>query len=188
MAPLWWATYKSHTLKPGTYNNNVRRVACARAALRADAEGELGEAGPGRTASHGACCAGVGLNGQECGRIKRAVAANDNTHTCVLSQLVWCHGAVSLGHRASVSISTPPTTHDNDLAHLPRPMLMRRNLAWFSAALVAGNAAHLPGRFLNICAGAWLASRVAYTLAYVNGETGRLARFPQAEGLCSLTR
>ncbi|GAA5966376.1 hypothetical protein JCM21900_003242 [Sporobolomyces salmonicolor] len=42
------------------------------------------------------------------------------------------------------------------------------NLGWFSAAVVAGNIARLPTRYLNLFAGGYLASRLLYTLLYVN--------------------
>ncbi|GAA5903010.1 hypothetical protein JCM5296_004515 [Sporobolomyces johnsonii] len=42
------------------------------------------------------------------------------------------------------------------------------NLGWFSAAVVAGNLARLPTRYLNLFAGGYVASRLLYTLLYVN--------------------
>lgn len=44
------------------------------------------------------------------------------------------------------------------------------NLPFFAAALVAGNVARLTPATLNIAAGVYLGSRVAYTLLYINGN------------------
>ncbi len=49
------------------------------------------------------------------------------------------------------------------------------NLAFFAAAVTAGNAAGLAPRMMNMLSGAYLATRVVYNLVYINGDTAALA-------------
>ena len=45
------------------------------------------------------------------------------------------------------------------------------NLAFFAAAVTAGNAAGLAPQTMNILSGAYLAIRTVYNLVYINGDT-----------------
>ncbi|RSH88994.1 hypothetical protein EHS25_002656 [Saitozyma podzolica] len=103
MAPLWWAIGAANTAAPGSYNNAMPKESWK------NLDNKLSD---------------TTLRA----RVKRAVAANDNTHT---------------------------------------------NLAWFSAALVAGNAAHVDSTSLHLCAAGWILSRVGYTFAYILIEDRR---------------
>jgi len=49
------------------------------------------------------------------------------------------------------------------------------NLAFFAAAVTAGNAAGLSPETMNMLSGAYLASRVVYNLVYINADTAALA-------------
>jgi uncharacterized MAPEG superfamily protein len=49
------------------------------------------------------------------------------------------------------------------------------NLAFYAAAVTAGNAAGLAPQTMNMLSGAYLASRALYNLIYINGDTAALA-------------
>jgi uncharacterized MAPEG superfamily protein len=49
------------------------------------------------------------------------------------------------------------------------------NLAFYAAAVTAGNAAGLAPQTMNMLSGAYLASRTLYNLIYINGDTAALA-------------
>jgi uncharacterized MAPEG superfamily protein len=49
------------------------------------------------------------------------------------------------------------------------------NLAFYAAAVTAGNAAGLAPQTMNILSGAYVASRAVYNLVYINGDTAALA-------------
>ncbi|KAF2758380.1 hypothetical protein EJ05DRAFT_499904 [Pseudovirgaria hyperparasitica] len=49
------------------------------------------------------------------------------------------------------------------------------NIGLFAAAVVIGNVAKLDNYTLNILSGSYLASRVVYNLAYINGTTDTIA-------------
>lgn len=49
------------------------------------------------------------------------------------------------------------------------------NLAFYAAAVTAGNAAGLAPQTMNMLSGAYLASRALYNLIYINGDTAPLA-------------
>jgi uncharacterized MAPEG superfamily protein len=49
------------------------------------------------------------------------------------------------------------------------------NLAFYAAAVTAGNAAGLPPQTMNMLSGAYLAIRTIYNLVYINGDTAAWA-------------
>jgi uncharacterized MAPEG superfamily protein len=49
------------------------------------------------------------------------------------------------------------------------------NLAFYAAAVTAGNAAGLAPQTMNMLSGAYLAIRTLYNLIYINGDTAALA-------------
>lgn len=49
------------------------------------------------------------------------------------------------------------------------------NLAFYAAAVTAGNAAGLAPQTMNMLSGVYLASRALYNLVYINGDTAALA-------------